>query len=77
MDNGNLLLQRKAALKLLHPGGFILVDNIFWRDKIFKDRITNPNARAIAAFNDKVREDERVEKVMLGVRDGIYFIRKK
>jgi caffeoyl-CoA O-methyltransferase len=65
------------ALRILHPGGFIIVDNVFWRNKIFKKKITNENAKAIAAFNEKVMHEDRVENVMLSVRDGIYLIRKK
>ncbi|MBW2409055.1 MAG: methyltransferase, partial [Deltaproteobacteria bacterium] len=65
------------ALRILKPGGFMMVDNVFWRYKIFKKKITNENARTIAAFNEKVRQDDRVENVMLSVRDGIYLIRKK
>jgi len=65
------------ALRILRPGGFILVDNVFWRHKVFKRKITNDNATAIAAFNQKVKTESRVEKVMLSVRDGIYLIRKK
>jgi caffeoyl-CoA O-methyltransferase len=65
------------ALRILKPGGFMMVDNVFWRYKIFKKKITNENAKAIAAFNEKVRQDDRVEHVMLSVRDGIYLIRKK
>ena len=65
------------ALRILGPGGLIFVDNVFWRNKIFKNKITNKNAQAIAAFNEKVRQDTRVEKVMLSVRDGVYLMRKK
>ena len=65
------------ALRILRPGGIIFVDNVFWRNKIFKKKISNENARAIAAFNKKVRQESRVEKVMLSIRDGIYLIRKK
>jgi len=65
------------AVRLLRPGGIIFVDNVFWRAKIFKKNITNENAKAIAAFNQKVKDDGRVEKVMLSVRDGVYLIRKK
>ena len=65
------------ALRILQPGGFMIVDNVFWRYKIFKKKITNENAMAISAFNKKVRHDDRVENVMLSVRDGIYLIRKK
>jgi len=65
------------ALRILDAGGFIFVDNVFWRHKVFKRKITNANAIAIAAFNEKVKAEGRVEKVMLSVRDGIYLIRKK
>jgi len=65
------------ALRILGPGGLIFVDNVFWRNKIFKKKITNENARAIAAFNEKVRQEERVEKVMLSIRDGVYLMRKR
>ena len=64
------------ALRILRPGGIIFVDNVFWRNKIFKKKITNENAKAIAAFNEKVRREKRVEKVMLTVRDGVYLLRK-
>ena len=64
------------ALRILRAGGFIFVDNVFWRNKIFKRKMTNENAIAIAAFNAKVKAEDRVEKVMLSVRDGIYLIRK-
>ena len=65
------------ALRVLRPGGLIFVDNVFWRNKIFKQPITNENAKAIAAFNKKVKDADGVEKVMLSVRDGIYLIRKQ
>jgi caffeoyl-CoA O-methyltransferase len=65
------------ALRFLRPGGIVFVDNVFWRHKIFKRNLTNENAKAISAFNAKVRQEKRVEKVMLTVRDGIYLIRKK
>jgi len=65
------------ALRILHPGGIIFVDNVFWRNKIFKKKISNENAKAIAAFNEKVSRENRVEKVMLSIRDGVYLIRKK
>ena len=65
------------AMRIMHAGGFIFADNVFWRNKIFKQRITNENAKAIAAFNEKVKNDDRAEKVMLNVRDGVYLILKK
>ena len=66
-----------ASIRILKPGGFILVDNVFWRFKIFRKKMTNKNAKAISAFNDKVKRDDRVEKLMLSIRDGVYLILKK
>jgi caffeoyl-CoA O-methyltransferase len=65
------------ALRILRPGGLVFVDNVFWRHKIFKERISNENAKAIAAFNRKVKNTDGIDKVMLSVRDGIYLIRKR
>ena len=67
----------EEALRILRPGGLVFVDNVFWRNKIFKTPISNENAKAIAAFNQKVKNTDGVEKVMVDVRDGIYLIRKK
>jgi caffeoyl-CoA O-methyltransferase len=64
------------ALRILRPGGLVFVDNVFWRNKIFKKKITNENAKAIAAFNQKVKESNGIERLMLSVRDGVYLIRK-
>jgi caffeoyl-CoA O-methyltransferase len=76
-DKPSYSLYFDEAFRMLHPGGIIFVDNVFWRHKIFKKKISNENAKAIAAFNDKVNRENRVEKVMLSIRDGVYLIRKK
>ncbi len=65
------------ALRILRRGGLVFVDNVFWRNKIFKKPISNENAKAIAAFNRKVKNTDGIDKVMLSVRDGIYLIRKR
>jgi caffeoyl-CoA O-methyltransferase len=76
-DKPSYIHYYREALRILNPGGLILIDNVFWRGKIFKPSCTNKNARAIAAFNDHVKADQQVDKVMLTVRDGCYLIRKK
>ena len=76
-DKPSYSLYFDEALRILHPGGIILADNVFWRHKIFKKKISNENAKAIAVFNEKVSRENRVEKVMLSIRDGVYLIRKK
>lgn len=76
-DKPSYGLYYDQALRILRPGGLVFVDNVLWKGKVLGPRITNENARAIAALNEKIKRDPRVEKVMLGIRDGVYLIRKK
>lgn len=60
----------------VRPGGLIIVDNVLWSGKVLtlqQDRDTVN----ISTFNDKVAGDDRVEKLILPVRDGLFIIRKK
>ena len=66
------------VLPLMRPGGWILADNTLWDGHIIdpaydKDRQTV----ALRAFNNKVMQDERLEKVILPLRDGLTIIRVK
>lgn len=74
-DKVNYLNYYEAILPLVRPGGVILVDNVLYGGEVVDPR--SENARAIARFNDRVVADERVEAVLLTIRDGVYFIRKK
>ena len=64
-----------AVLPLLRPGGLIVADNTLWSGRVLQPR--EESDRAIVAFNDKVAADDRVEKVLLTVRDGMLLARKK
>ena len=64
------------VLPLMNEGGWILADNTLWDGHIIdpaydKDKQTV----ALRAFNDKVAEDERLEKVILPLRDGLTVMR--
>lgn len=62
----------------LNSGGYILADNVLWDGKVIQPLDANDAyTREILAFNKMVKEDERVEKVILPIRDGITIIRKK
>ena len=76
-DKPSYSLYFDEALRILRSGGLVFVDNVFWRNKIFKKPISNENAKAIAAFNRKVKNTDGIDKVMLSVRDGVYLIRKR
>ena len=68
----------EMVLTILRPGGFILADNTLWDGHVVdhaydRDRQT----QGIETFNDSIAADERVEQVILPLRDGLTLIRKK
>ena len=67
----------EMALSVVRKGGFILADNTLWDGHVVdhsygKDQQT----QGIVSFNDYVRQDSRVERVILPLRDGLTLIRK-
>lgn len=74
-DKTNYLNYYEALLPKMKTGGVILVDNVLWSGKVLDPK--SDDDKAIAAFNDRVSKDERVDKVLLTVRDGVFFIRKR
>ncbi|POY35611.1 methyltransferase [Solitalea longa] len=58
------------------PGGYIFADNVLWSGKV-TDETPDKDTRVIMLFNEKVQNDDRVENVLLPIRDGIMLIRKK
>jgi len=74
-DKENYCNYYEAILPMIRPGGLIVVDNVLW-----SGRVLNPvdaSDQAIHSFNEKIKNDARVEAVLLTVRDGIYCIRKR
>jgi predicted O-methyltransferase YrrM len=67
----------ESLLPKLRSGGLLITDNVLWNgqvvDKKFDDKTTN----ALREFNDYVASDERVDKIILPIRDGLFLIRKK
>ncbi len=62
----------------LRSGSFILADNILWYGKVAQPIAHNDrHTEAIVEFNRMVRDDERVDNVILPIRDGINLIRVK
>lgn len=61
----------------LRSGGMIIVDNVLWSGKVIGEKKTDSASTLISNFNEMVCLDQRVEKLILPVRDGIFMIRKK
>ena len=60
----------------VRPGGIIIVDNVLWFGKILNNA-EDRDTKNINSFNDYVNADDRVEKLILPIRDGLLIIRKK
>ena len=69
----------EKVLSLLRPGGVMLVDNVLWYGKVMMEEEDkkDPSTKILKEFNDMVALDERVESIILPIRDGITLIRKK
>lgn len=67
----------EMVLPRVRKGGYILADNTLWDGKVLETPMpADGQTRAIAAFNDAVAVDPRVETVMLPLRDGLTILRK-
>jgi caffeoyl-CoA O-methyltransferase len=67
----------QALVPGLKSGALIMADNTLFHGQVLETSLKGKNAKAIQAFNDMVLADQRVEKMMLTLRDGVYLIRKK
>jgi caffeoyl-CoA O-methyltransferase len=73
-DKGSYSLYYEESIRILRGGGLIAADNVLWYGRVLSPE--DDDSRAIVSFNRKAMSDDRVEKVMLPVRDGVYLIRK-
>lgn len=67
----------EMILPNLKKGGIILADNVLWYGKVTEQAEEQDiETKGLQEFNRHVKDDSRVEKIMLPIRDGIYLIRK-
>lgn len=64
-------------LPLVRRGGYIIADNTLWDGKVTDSAARDAQTLGIRRFNDHIAADERVERVMLPLRDGLTIIRKR
>ena len=76
-DKENYPLYFDSIIEKVKPGGVIIADNILWSGKILEKVEEEDYAtKSIIEFNDKVNNDDRVETIILPIRDGLSLIRK-
>jgi len=65
------------SLSILRPGGYLLADNTLWDGHVVETAYDHDHqTQGVRAFNDYVTADDRVEQVILPLRDGLTLIRK-
>jgi len=67
----------ERILERMRPGGLVAVDNVLWGGSVVDPEAQGDDVKAIRAFNDAVRDDDRVDCVMLPVADGLTLLRKR
>ena len=67
----------ELAMEYLNDGGWILADNTLWDGHVIDPTRQDAQTNGVRAFNDLICNDERVEVLILPLRDGLTIIRKK
>jgi caffeoyl-CoA O-methyltransferase len=75
-DKPNYVAYYEELLPRMRVNGLLIVDNVLWSGSVVDPKANDENVQAIRAFNDHLAHDDRVEKVMLPVSDGITLARK-
>jgi caffeoyl-CoA O-methyltransferase len=73
-DKPNYVNYYEATLPKLAPKGLMILDNTLWSGRVADPNDDDENTRAIRAINERVREDPRVNNVLLTVRDGMNLV---
>jgi predicted O-methyltransferase YrrM len=74
-DKTNYSRYFDLVIDRVNKNGLILADNVLWSGKVL-DKKPDKDTKAIVDFNEKVHRDNRVENILLPVRDGIMVMRK-
>ena len=77
-DKKNYLLYYQLIIDKIKSGGLIIADNVLWSGKItMPEKDMDRETLALHQFNQFVQQDNRVENMLLPIRDGLMVVRKK
>lgn len=77
-DKGNYLNYYKMMIDRVPSGGYILLDNVLWSGKVMNEpEKGDVDTKVLIETNKFIHEDDRVQEVLLPIRDGLTIIRKK
>ena len=75
-DKQNYALYFDLVIEKMNRGGLILSDNVLWSGKVVEEvKHNDKHTQALMAYNQKIKDDPRVETVLLPIRDGITLSR--
>ena len=68
----------ELCLALLRPGGLLALDNMLWSGRVAAEpALMDEETRTLHALNQRIRDDARVDAVLLSVGDGVQLVRKR
>lgn len=67
----------EGCLRVVRPGGLILIDNVLWSGRVVDPDDTDETVRIMRALNAKVAADQRVDHVLLPLGDGLTLARRR
>lgn len=77
-DKGNYPRYYELCLALLRQGGLLALDNMLWSGKVtHTPALMDEETRTLHELNGRIREDSRVDAVLLSVGDGVQLLRKR
>ncbi len=76
-DKENIETYYEQALRLVRPGGLILLDNVFWGGTVVDPAASHPTTFAVRRINERVRDDERVSLAIVPIADGLTLARRR
>ncbi len=78
-DKTNYLNYYNLVFNKVKKGAYIIADNVLWNGKVLNNNNDemDESTKGIKIFNDFVQNDERVENILLNIRDGLMILRKK
>lgn len=76
-DKKNYLNYYDLVVDRVRSGGLILADNVLWSGKVIDEKAQDMETVLLREYNERINRDERVENILLPIRDGIMVARKK
>ena len=75
-DKENYKNYYELSLDLVKKNGFILVDNVLWKGEVADPKKNDKLTNVIREFNSFIKRDDRIEKTILPLGDGVTICRK-